>query len=85
MGEDRVEAKKSPEGRKKSVDRLDTVLNVNEEIALRKWKGKGTNETNICCILRTWIIFETKQTMLVCVYAELKYNSLMVDDLVELF
>lgn len=53
MGEDRVEAKKSPEGRKKSVDRLDTVLNVNEEIALRKWKGKGTNETNICCILRT--------------------------------
>lgn len=52
MGEDRVEAKKSPEGRKKSVDRLDTVLNVNEEIALRKWKGKGTNETNICCILQ---------------------------------
>lgn len=52
MGEDKVEAKKSPEGRKKSVDRLDTVLNVNEEIALRKWKGKGTNETNICCILQ---------------------------------
>lgn len=36
----------------KSVDRLDTVLNVNEEIALRKWKGKGTNETNLCCILQ---------------------------------
>lgn len=36
----------------KVLDRLDTVLNVNEEIALRKWKGKGTNDTKLCCILQ---------------------------------
>lgn len=42
------------EGQEKPVDKLGSVLNVNEEIELRKWKGKDNSEINLCCIL--WLM-----------------------------
>lgn len=46
MGEDRIEAEKTLRAEK--VSRQISVLNVNEEIGLRKWKGKGNSEINLC-------------------------------------